>query len=124
MLPWLMLFLGGGLGALARHWVGAGVIHLTGWQTPWSTFTVNATGCLLMGFLATVVGVKFSLGLAGRYFFFTGFLGAYTTFSTYMLENFLLYEEGRWVLALVNMLGSVAVGALALMAGIQLAKAL
>ncbi len=124
MTTWFMLFLGGGLGALLRHSVGAFLLQVTGWQGHWSTMTVNITGCFLMGFLATWVGVKFSMGLAGRYFFFTGFLGAYTTFSTYMMENFLLYEEGKWWLSLINMFGSVALGILALGAGIALARAL
>lgn len=124
MAPWLFLFLGGGLGALSRHSVGALMLHLTGWQGHWSTMTVNVTGCFLMGFLATMVGLKFSLGMAGRYFFFTGFLGAYTTFSTYMLENFLLFEEGRWVLAFTNMFGSVALGIVAMFSGVALARAL
>lgn len=122
-MPILFLAFGGAFGALSRHFVGASVMHWTGLKPHWGTFVVNITGCLLMGFFATFIGLRFQGSVAVRYFFFTGFLGAYTTFSTYMLENFLLLEGGKIWLGLFNMIGSVVVGILALWGGIVLARA-
>ncbi|MDX1386158.1 MAG: CrcB family protein [bacterium] len=121
---WIFLGLGGALGALSRHFVGAGVLHLTGWRGHWGTTVVNITGCFIIGLFSTLVGLRLEWGLQMRYFFFTGFLGAYTTFSTYMLENFLLLEKGHPYLAALNALGGVVVGFLALWGGISLAKTL
>lgn len=121
---WIILGLGGALGAISRHFMGAGVLHLTGWKGHWGTTVVNISGCFLMGLFSTLVGLRFGWGLHLRYFFFTGFLGAYTTFSTYMLENFLLIEEGHPYLGALNALGSVALGFLALWGGIVLARTL
>lgn len=118
----LCLALGGASGALARHFVGAGVLHFTGWQGHWGTFLVNVSGCMIIGFVATWVGLYANWGLALRYFFFTGFLGSYTTFSTYMLENFLLLEKGAVTAGLFHMVGSVVLGFLGLWAGIYLAR--
>jgi len=118
----LYLALGGALGAIARHLAGVGMLHITGWQGHWATFWVNVTGCFLMGFLATYAGLYANWGIHLRYLFFTGFLGSYTTFSTYMLENFLLMEKGNLAHGLLNMAGSVLVGFTALWAGVALAK--
>lgn len=119
----LSLALGGAFGALSRHFVGTAVLHVTGWRGHWGTFIVNMTGCFLIGFLATLVALRGHWGIGLRFFFFTGFLGAYTTFSTYMLENFLLLEKGQWGLGTFNMFASVVVGFFALWGGILLARA-
>ena len=118
----LSLACGGALGALSRHFVGTAILHMTGWRGHWGTFAVNMTGCFLIGFLSTLVALKGHWGIHMRFFFFTGFLGAYTTFSTYMLENFLLVEKGQWGIGMFNMLGSVVVGFFALWGGIMLAR--
>jgi CrcB protein len=88
----------GGVGALARFLLDGAVSDRMGTAFPWGTLAVNATGSFALGLLAAG-------DLLG-----TGLLGAYTTFSTWMLETHRLSEEGRVRLAIVNVAGSLAVG--------------
>ena len=121
-MPYLYLSLGGALGTLSRYFLGGWVQSRLGLGFPYGTFFVNFTGCFLIGLSATLAGERLHTSLALRNFFFVGFLGAYTTFSTYMFENFLFLEQGKILLALVNMIGSVMVGILALSAGVYLGR--
>lgn len=88
----------GGVGALARFLLDGAVSDRMGGAFPWGTLAVNASGSFALGLLGggTLLG--------------TGLLGAYTTFSTWMLETHRLAEEGRMRLAVVNVVGSLAVG--------------
>jgi CrcB protein len=107
------------LGALARYGVALAGLRW-GEGIPWGTWAANALGCLLIGVaLPLVRGDDARLGLL------VGFLGAFTTFSTYSADTILLWEAGRPGLAVANALGSVVVGLLfvgvGLWAGRQLA---
>lgn len=119
------LFVGGGLGALSRHLVGSALLQWTPWPPHFATFIVNVSGCFAMGVLVTFVGLKSGWSEATRLFLFTGFLGSYTTFSTYILESFLMWESKAWLLPILSyLLGSLIFGMLALSLGIKLAKAI
>lgn len=111
-----MIFLGGGLGALAR----GGLSHLVGRQLegafPYGTFAVNLAGCLLIGFLWGAAET-YTLHTAARALIFTGFLGAFTTFSTFGLESTRLFLNGEAGVALLYLGLSNAAGLLLVFAG-------
>jgi fluoride exporter len=105
----------GGAGALARFLLDGVIAQRTGSAFPWGTLAVNASGSLLLG---VVVGA--GLGADAHRLVATGLVGAYTTFSTWMLESHRLGEEGRWRLGALNVAVSLAGGLLAVWVGRQL----
>ena len=107
---------GGALGAPARYEV-ARLVHVTPGTFPWSTFWTNVTGSLALGFVLVVVAERFPPTRYLRPFFATGFLGAYTTFSTFMVEAATLTKDGHAVVAGTYLLASVATGFAAVWAG-------
>lgn len=87
MPQWLAIALGGAAGAVARWLVSDGMHRWLGRDFPWGTLTVNLAGSLVMGLLAVLVVERLALGPALRVGLLVGFLGAFTTFSTYALET-------------------------------------
>ena len=108
---------GGALGAPARYEVTR-LVHVAPGTFPWSTFWTNVTGSLALGFVLVVVAERFPPTRYLRPFFATGFLGAYTTFSTFMVESATLTKDGHGVVAGTYLLASVATGFAAVWAGI------
>ena len=96
MSAWLIVFLGGGLGAASRHGVNLAGARLIGGGFPWSTLIVNAVGSLLMGLIAGWLAFRSGVPWSQhtRLFLTTGFLGGFTTFSAFSLETALLWERG------------------------------
>jgi CrcB protein len=88
------------------------------------TLVVNLSGTFLLGLLATLALERSVLSAAIRPTILIGFIGAYTTFSTWMLESWRLAEQGAWLGAIANVGGSVILGLVALGAGIALGRAL
>lgn len=122
---YLIVFLGGGLGTMARYGVGVLTLRLGGGGGfPWGTFAINVTGSFAMGVIAEYFALKSGLSQPMRLFLTTGFLGGYTTFSTFSLETGLLYERGDFGAALAYGIGSVVVGIAALFAGLALVRLL
>lgn len=120
---YLLIATGGALGALSRFFVGSVIQHRFGSFFPWGTFLVNVSGCFLIGFLTFIFSGKNLSSASGlHYFFIVGFLGAYTTFSTFEMEAHNLFADDRWWLAAIYILASIAVGMAALRGGILLAK--
>ena len=118
------LALGGALGTLSRYWL-SGVIHESaGPGFPYGTLAVNALGCFLAGFLATVGQATGQMPPEARLLFSVGFCGAFTTFSTLILETGLLYKGGQLWHAVLNIALSVLAGALALVLGAWIGKQL
>ncbi len=105
----------GGLGAIARFLLDGAVSARVPSAFPWGTLAVNLSGAFLLGVLAGAAVGADAYRIAG-----TGFLGAFTTFSTWMLESHRLAEDGRWRLAAANLLGSLALGLLAVWLGREL----
>jgi len=125
--PWgpiLALSAGGVLGVNARYWLG---YWLSRWgvtcQFPWATFAINVSGSFAIGFL-TVALARWLPHPIVRLFAVVGFLGGYTTFSTFAFDSLTLWERGEVGLSLANMAGSVAAGFAAVGLGIGLARAL
>lgn len=115
----ISLSVGGVLGVNARYWVG---VWMTRWTpAPWATFTINVTGSFAIGFL-TMTLARWLPHPHLRLMILTGFLGGYTTFSTYAFESAILWDRGARYLALANMFGSIVVGVLAAFSGMALAR--
>lgn len=91
---------------------------------PWGTFVVNMSGCLVMGIAATLLTDRLVVHPGWRLLIPIGFIGAYTTFSTFEYETFRAVTEGSWMIGASNAAGSVIVGYVALWAGVVLARAL
>jgi CrcB protein len=118
MMKWVWLAAGGVVGTFARHFLSAGVYHLFGEKFPWGTFVVNVAGCFTIGLIAALGEGRVPLTFSERLFLVTGFCGAFTTFSTFMLETWMLVDRGNPLLALGNVLASVAVCFAAFRAGV------
>jgi CrcB protein len=122
----LLVFLGGGIGATARHSVNVAVLRALGPGFPWATLIVNVTGSILMGLLAGYLAFRAGVSLTqhARLFLATGVLGGYTTFSAFSLDAALLMERGAAGQAVLYVLGSVLLSILGLFAGLWLVRAL
>lgn len=126
MTPALFLatFLGGGTGAACRYGVGRCVGTFYGGEFPLGTFLINVTGCFLIGLLASELAQLHRDVALPTALLSTGFLGGYTTFSTYGLEGVVLFNDGSRRLAMTTLLGSVAAGLCATLLGAGLAQVL
>ena len=119
----LVLSIGGALGVNARYWLSVAMAKWTGPRFPWATFTINITGSFAIGVLAVVLAHRWPHPL-GRLFIVVGFLGGYTTFSSFAFESLTLWERGDKGLSLVNTIGSVVAGIAAVVLGVALGRAL
>ena len=123
LMPYLLVGLGGFVGANARFVVARLVGAAFETKFPLGTFVINVSGSFLLGVLGTIIVQKVMPGSeAMRLALGVGFLGAYTTFSTFEFETHALFEDGSWLTATTNMFASLLVGLLAVRAGIVLAK--
>jgi CrcB protein len=107
----LLVFIGGGLGSVARYMTTLIALRLLGPQLPWGTFTVNVVGSALMGVLTALIIARWTPETGGtemRLFLTTGVLGGFTTFSAYTLDTFVLWERGQLVTAVFYMACSIA----------------
>jgi CrcB protein len=123
-MSYLLVFLGGGLGASLRHAVNMICARSFGTAFPWGTFIINITGSTVMGLIAGYLAFKGGASQHWRLFLMTGILGGYTTFSAFSLDAALLYERGETGLALLYVLGSVALSIAGLFAGLALIRQL
>ncbi len=122
MIRYLMVGMGGFLGAIARYVVDGWISRRMGALFPYGTLTINVGGCFVLGLFATTITERFIVHPHWRLLIAIGFLGAYTTFSTFGYETHKLMEEGSLGLALLNVLLSVTVGLIAVRLGIFLAR--
>ena len=120
----LVLSLGGAAGALARHGMSATVQRLVGAPFPVGTFAVNMLGCLLFGAVWGFMESRSIVNNELRLLALTGFMGSFTTFSTYMFETAELVKVGQIAGALLNVVGQSLIGLLLVVAGIALGRML
>jgi fluoride exporter len=120
----LWVFLGGGLGAAARHGVGSLSASLLGSRYPWGTFFINVLGSLLIGILAEWFALQSQASAHLRLFLITGILGGFTTFSAFSLEIGLLHERGATAAAILYAVLSVLCGVAAMFGGMYLVRQL
>jgi len=121
---YLLIAAGGALGALARYVVGAAIGSRMGTRFPYGTFVINLTACVIIGFSITYLGRRVDLSPAWRYLIPVGFVGAYSTFSTYEWETLVNLRSGAFALAALYALGSLVLGLGATWLGIVLAEIL
>lgn len=123
-MQYLWVAVGGSLGAVARVGVSAWVAARLGSSFPHGTLVVNLTGSFLLGFLLTLATERAAVPAEVRLLAASGFLGAYTTFSTFSWETARLVADGGHWYAGLNVLGSVLGGLIAVLLGILLARAI
>jgi CrcB protein len=123
---WTRIFalsLGGVLGVNARYWLGVIVARLTSHPFPWATFLINVSGSFAIGVGAALLAGH-SPHSPSRLLLLTGFLGGFTTFSTFSLESVVLWRSGERALGVANAVGSVVAGIVAVVLGAAVADRL
>src|SRR5438105_2602212 len=106
---YLAVALGGSLGAMARFFIATTCARLFGTAFPIGTFVINISGSLFLGWFLALIGGRAMVSDTTRLAVAVGFVGAYTTFSTYMYESNALIEDGSGLKATTNLVGSVVV---------------
>ncbi len=123
-MPLLLIGLGGFAGAISRYLVDGFVADRTAGAFPWGTLAVNLSGSFALGLLFAMTAERAILPADIRGPVMIGFIGAYTTFSTFMLESWVLIENGSYVPAIANLGGSVLLGLAAVLAGLTIGRAI
>ncbi|MBS98493.1 MAG: fluoride efflux transporter CrcB [Oceanospirillaceae bacterium] len=121
MMHWLSIALGGALGAMARYWV-SGFLNNADYRLPVGTLAVNVVGSFLMGVCFVLILEKARLSPEMRPLMMTGFMGAFTTFSTFSLETVALIQEGHIMSALIYISLSLVLCLVALYVGLVLTR--
>lgn len=119
---YLVIGLGGFLGANARYLLGTWVAARYGTSFPYGTLVINVSGSFVLGFFLALISERFMLHPHWQLFFAVGFLGAYTTFSTFSFESVALLQDGTWWLGVANMVGSVVLSLMAVLTGMVVAR--
>jgi CrcB protein len=122
----LLVFVGGGIGAVARHGVNILVPRFLGLSFPWATLIENVLGSFLIGVLAAFFAFKADAFWSqhARLFLTTGILGGFTTFSAFSLDFALLYERGELLQAVLYATGSVGISLAAIFLGLSMVRAI
>ncbi len=118
----VLIAVGGAAGAVSRYVLQGWVQELSGGRFPWGTFVVNISGSFLLGLVFALAIDRAVLSPEIRVPVMIGFIGSYTTFSTLMLESWRLVEEGDYLFMFGNLIGSVVIGMLAVVAGLALGR--
>lgn len=124
MQKYLLIAVGGALGSVARYWVSATVGSRMGVRFPYGTLVVNLSACLVIGFSLTWLGERMEMDPAWRFLIPVGFIGAYSTFSTYEWETLQTLRSGAFALAALYAGGSLVLGLAATWLGAVLAEAI
>lgn len=120
----MLIAIAGAMGTLARYGLSSTVNRLMGHQFPWGTFAVNMVGCFLFGLIWEAANNRLGISLETRTIILVGFMGAFTTFSTFIFDSHSLLQKSQWLMVLGNLLGQNLLGLVALVAGWGLAKTL
>lgn len=118
MLKYLMVGIGGFAGAIARFWLGSYIGGRMGTRFPYGTFVINVSGSFLIGLILTLLEEKTHWSPNWRYLIPIGFIGAYTTFSTFEFETLRSMQDGQFLISFLNITLSVVVGFAAVWAGV------
>jgi CrcB protein len=118
MTKYIMVGLGGFIGAIARFWLGGYISNRMGTRFPYGTFVINITGCFLIGFTITLLAERTHWNPNWRYLIPIGFIGAYTTFSTFEYEILQSVQDGQFIVASLNIILSVVIGFISVCAGV------
>jgi CrcB protein len=121
---WIAVAVGGGLGAMARYAVSTWIFQVSSHKSPYATLTVNVLGSFVMGILFVVIIERSALPMEMRSLWMIGFLGAFTTFSTFSLDALGLWQNGHLFMALLYVLATVVLCLLAISSSIWLTRLL
>lgn len=124
MEKYLFIAVGASLGSIARYWVGSTVSSRLGTKFPYGTFVINMTACVIIGFVLTYMDKRADPNPAWRFLIAVGFVGAYSTFSTYEWEMLSTLRSGAFLLAALYAVGSLLLGLVAVWGGSVLAEVL
>ena len=124
MINVFIIGIGGFFGAITRYGVAIWIGQRWGRSFPLGTFVINITGSLLIGFIMPLLTERFMANPQLRLFLAVGFLGAYTTFSTFEYETGALVKDGEWLIAAMNIIFSVIAGFIALKLGEVFSKSI
>lgn len=123
MTRYLLIFIASGLGGAVRFWLGGRIQELSP-SFPWATLSINVSGCLGIGFLASLFAGAWPIREDYRLAVLVGFLGGYTTFSTFAREALELYRADQWMRAGLYVVATNVVGLLAVFLGTLLGSKL
>ncbi|MGD0508800.1 MAG: fluoride efflux transporter CrcB [Terriglobales bacterium] len=115
---------GGFVGSIARFWLAVYVGQRMGTRFPYGTFLINVSGSFLIGLVMTILTEKTHLSPTYRYLIPIGFIGGYTTFSTFEYETLRVIQDGQFTIGLLNIVLSVLVGFLMVWTGAMVGKAI
>jgi fluoride exporter len=119
---YLWIAIGGSLGSLARYAVGTFVAGRLGTKFPYGTFVINLTACVIIGFSLAFLGRRAEMNPAWRLLVAVGFVGAYSTFSTFEWETYSNLQTGAFFIAALYVVLSVVLGLLGVWFGVMIAR--
>lgn len=122
LIRYLLVIMGGGTGALARYVAASAIMTRFGGKFPLGTFVINVTGSFLIGFLMTMLTDRLKLDPGWRLLLVVGFLGGYTTFSSFEWETYTSVRDGGLWIGVFNIVSSVTLGYVAVWLGAMLAR--
>lgn len=120
--PWVLLAFAGAAGTLARYWLGGVVQRICGESFPWGTLVINVSGCLLFGFVWALAEDRLVITPRTRIVVLSGFMGAFTTFSTYAFETTQMIADSEWIRALGNLALQNCIGVAAVLLGLAIGR--
>lgn len=124
MQKYFFIALGGSLGSIARYWVSSTFASRMGTKFPYGTFVINVTACVIIGFFLTLFSTRTELNPAWRFLIPIGFVGAYSTFSTFEWEIFTNFQTGAFLIGSSYVVLSLFFGLVGVWGGAMIAKAL
>lgn len=126
MQSYIWVAIGGAIGTSGRYWLSGVVARAIGETFPWGTLLINVSGSFIIGFFAMLTGPdgRLYVNSIGRQFFMIGICGGYTTFSSFSLQTLNLANDGEWLRAGGNIVGSVVLCLIAVWTGAMLANSI
>ncbi len=124
MNKFFFIALGGACGSLMRYWISGLSHRLFGTAFPFGTFAVNMLGCLMFGIVWAALEPRLGTAAELRIFLLVGFMGAFTTYSTYMFESAQLLRDGQLLLVAANIGGQSILGLMLILLGMAIGKML
>ncbi|MFH1521323.1 MAG: fluoride efflux transporter CrcB [archaeon] len=123
MIKILFVGMGGFIGSVFRYLLGSWVSRLlNNPEFPYGTLAVNIFGCFIIGFLGGIVNLRQGFSSEARLFLFVGILGGFTTFSSFGYETFLLLNNGKLFIAIINVISQVVIGLITVWIGYKLSS--